>query len=164
MARLPAAGRAVTVIGVTTASEEGIPRSLEDILYLGPLPVVSSGTGLGAGVRLSPARSHVENEQVTTVQHTIYRDDVRIGSVDYDACHTCRCVMLGEIGLTDAEQRHGIGTNVLAALRRQLPGYRWFITPETTPSRPFWARIRATYPGEYLLGARPHAGCSHLLY
>ena len=31
-------------------------------------------------------------------------------------------------------------------------------------SRPFWDRIRAVYPGEYLLSARQHVGCTHLLF
>ncbi|RSD26420.1 hypothetical protein [Amycolatopsis eburnea] len=143
---------------------EGTPISLEDVLHHGQLPVEPGGTDLGDGVRLSPGHSHVENAQVTAFEHKIYRDDVHIGSVDYDACHACRCVMLGEIGLVDNEQRRGIGTRVLAQLRTELPSYRWFITPEKTSSRPFWARIRATYPGEYLLGAREHLGCWHLLF
>ncbi|MEQ0560982.1 hypothetical protein ABJI51_18005 [Amycolatopsis sp. NEAU-NG30] len=72
--------------------------------------------------------------------------------------------MLGEIGLVDDQQRHGIGTRVLAQLRTELPGYRWFITPEKTSSRPFWDRIPRAYPGEYLLSARQHIGCEHLLF
>jgi hypothetical protein len=72
--------------------------------------------------------------------------------------------MLGEIGLVDTEQRRGIGARVLAQLRADLPGYRRFITPEKTASRPFWDRIRAVYPGEYLLSARQHVGCTHLLF
>ncbi|HEY3481140.1 MAG TPA: hypothetical protein VGL02_19790 [Streptomyces sp.] len=144
--------------------DQGKVTSLEDVLRIGQLPVVPGGTHLAGGVRLSPAHPHTETPQVTAFQHAIYRDDVHIGSVDYDACHACRCVVLGEIGLVDDEQRHGLGTRVLAELRRQLPGYRWFITPEKTSSRPFWVKLRAAYPGEYLLGARRHLGCEHLLF
>jgi hypothetical protein len=105
------------VVNVTDEPDQGKLTSLDDVLHIGPLPVVPGGADLGDGVRLASGHRHAENAQVTAFQHTIYRDDVHIGSVDYDACHACRCVMLGEIGLVDDEQRHGIGTRVLAQLR-----------------------------------------------
>ncbi|MDQ7802663.1 hypothetical protein Q5425_02895 [Amycolatopsis sp. A133] len=72
--------------------------------------------------------------------------------------------MLGEIGLIDNEQRRRVGTRVLEHLRTPIPGYRWFITPEKTSSRPFSTGIRAAHPGEYLVGATKHAGCTHILF
>jgi hypothetical protein len=78
------------------------------------------------GVRLAPAHRQDDTPTTSSYVHRIYGGDLDIGGLDYQAC---RAVLLGEIGLVDTEQRHGIGTRVLAELRADLPGYRWFITP-----------------------------------
>lgn len=83
--------------------------------------------------------------------------------IDYQVCHSCRTVLLGELELVDDVQRHGIGSRVLARLRRDLPGYRWAITPEKPSAWPFWDAIRATHPGQNDLGVRP-LGCDRLLF
>ncbi|MFD6070291.1 hypothetical protein [Amycolatopsis lurida] len=51
----------------------------------------------------------------------------------------------------------------MSRLRRDLPGYRWAITPEYPAARAFWEAIRTAHPGEYDLGANP-LGCTHLLF
>jgi hypothetical protein len=140
------------------------PVDPDGVLEFRQHPIDPGGTDLGDGVRIAPAHRQDDTPTTSSFVHHIYRSDRDIGSVDYQACHTCRAVMLGEIGLVDDEQRRGIGTRVLARLREELPGYQWFITPEKTASRPFWAQIRVTYPGEYLLSASQHLGCTHLLF
>jgi hypothetical protein len=122
------------------------------------------GVDLGDGVRLGPDHCRPENDEVTAHWRRIYRGDADIGGVDYDSCPACRCVRLGEIGLFEVEQGRGIGKRVLAQLRAELPGYHWGITPEKKASRPFWKRMRETYPGEYLVGDSRVLQCPHFLW
>ncbi|MFC9249988.1 hypothetical protein [Amycolatopsis thailandensis] len=128
-----------------------------------PVSPATHGIDLGDEVWLSPSQPGHDGETVTFHAHRIYRSGVEIGGVDYQVCHACRAVLLGELALADEEQRHGLGTRVLDRLRRDLPGYRWAITPEKPAARPFWDRIRATHPGEYGLGVRSFE-CAHLLF
>jgi hypothetical protein len=123
------------------------PVDPDGVLQFRQHEVDPGGVDLGDGVRLGPAHRQDDTPVTSSYVHRVYRGELEIGGIDYHTCHTCRTVMLGEIGLLDAEQRRGIGTRVLAQQREELPGYRWFITPEKPASRPFWARIRATYPG-----------------
>ncbi|EFL12555.1 MULTISPECIES: hypothetical protein [Actinomycetes] len=133
-----------------------------DAVRVGPRPPELGGVEFGNGVRLGPEHRHRDSDEVAWHQRRIYRDQTDIGGIDYWSCSACRWVLLGEIGLV--EQRRGIGTRVLAHLRTELPGYRWSITAAKSPSIPFWLRIRATYPDEYLYcgtGERP-VHCPHV--
>ncbi|MEV6909469.1 hypothetical protein [Amycolatopsis sp. NPDC051071] len=120
------------------------------------------GVDLGDEVWLSPYRPR-HDETVTFHVHRIYRAGTEIGTIDYQVCHACRTALIGELDLSEQVRRHGIGTRVLDQLRRDLPNYRWAITPEKPAARPFWDWIRAAHPGEYGLGGRP-LGCAHLLF
>jgi hypothetical protein len=51
------------VVDVVDEPNQGKPTSLDDVLHIGPLPVVPGGTDLGDGVRLAPGHRHVENPQ-----------------------------------------------------------------------------------------------------
>ncbi len=128
-----------------------------------PISPATRGIDLGDEVWLNPSQTRHDGGTVTFHTHRIYRGAVEAGGIDYQVCHACRTVLLGELELAEQEQRHGIGSRVLDRLRRDLPGYRWSITPEKPAARPFWDRIRATHPGDYALGARQF-GCSHLLF
>ncbi|MQA82389.1 MAG: hypothetical protein GEV10_28665 [Streptosporangiales bacterium] len=101
-----------------------------------------------------------ESNEVTRSSFRIYRDDQDIGGVDFWACRTCQYVLLGEIGLVEAEQNKGLGRRVLERLRNDLPGYRWYITLAKRGSETFWRRLRETHPGEYATGACPHIQAS----
>ncbi|WP_409496827.1 hypothetical protein [Amycolatopsis sp. cmx-11-12] len=120
------------------------------------------GIDLGHDVWLAPASRH-NDARVSYCTHRIYRNGVEIGRVDYQICHTCKVVLLGEIRL-DRDRRRGIGTRVVGRLCRHLAGHRWAITPGKPGARPFWDRIRAAYPAEYLPCAHDQVGCSHLLF
>lgn len=128
-----------------------------------PVTPATRTVDLGDEVWLSPSQPRFDGETVTFHVHRIYRGGVEISGIDYQVCHACKTALLGELELVDDAQRHGIGSRVLDRLRRDLPGYRWAITPEKATAQPFWDAIRRAYPGEYDLGARP-LGCTHLLF
>lgn len=136
------------------------------VVSFGPLKPEPGGDMVSDNVRLGPGRPTPESNEVTWENRHLYRDDIEIGSVDYWTCHTCRRVLLGEIGLIETEQRRGTGTRVLALLRQQLPGYSWCTTATKIGSEPFWARIRQAHPGEYYDfsdgGAKYGRSCAHI--
>ncbi len=142
---------------------------------------IRRGIDLGDEVQLNPSPpGHAGT--VTFHAHRVYQAGTEVGGIDYRVCHACRTVLIGELALTDDTRRHGIGTRILDRLRRDLPGYRWAITPEKTAARPFWDSVRAAHPGDYRLAARPFwdsvraahpgdyrlgarlLGCTHLLF
>lgn len=128
-------------------SEDG--PQLGEILGFGPQPLDEMSADLGHGVWLGRGSTTETISTVSWHKHRIYRDTQEIGSVDYWACHTCREVLLGEIGLIEQSQRQGYGHRVLEQLRRDLPGYRWRTTGTKLNSGPFWRRMRTLHPGEY---------------
>lgn len=111
------------------------------------------GVVISEGVRLVCAEPCWETTEVTWRRFTVHRStpggERQIGSGDYWACHTCRYVLLGEIGFLDEEQRRGRGTRVLEHLRGEVMGYRWCLTPIKRASKPFWERLQEVYPGDY---------------
>lgn len=90
-----------------------------------------------------------ESPEVTWTKVRIQRGGAEIGGLDYQACHACWHVMLGEIGLIEPEQNQGIGRHVLESVRHDVAGYRWFITPIKRGSETFWQRMRQAYLGEH---------------
>lgn len=136
-------------------------RTWDGLLKFGTPPPERVGIDLGGGVRLGPEHRHRDSNGITSDTRRIYRGDADIGGVDYECCAACRWVLVGEISLIEAEHRRGIGRRVLAQLRTELPGYRWFISPEKSGSRPFWDHLRAVYPGEYLTAAMYTYPCPH---
>lgn len=128
-----------------------------------PGPPDPDGVDLGDGVRLDPDHGRPENDEVTAHDRRIYRGNVDIGGVDYDSCAVCRCVRLGEIGLFEVEQDAESARASWRSSVPSYPGYHWGITPEKKASRPFWKRMRETYPGEYLVGDSRILQCRHFL-
>lgn len=103
-----------------------------------------------------------ESPEVTWMRVRIQRRGAEIGNLDYEACHTCHHVLLGEIGLIDPEQNKGIGRRVLESVRHDVAGYRWFITPAKRGSETFWQRMHQAHPGEYDTSHDAHP-CRHIL-
>lgn len=160
----------------TNVSAESADPTWEAVVSFGPVPFVPEEIALsvdvGHGARLTPCHHDQDSAEVTWHRRRIYRSDeqlgrehgvVQIGTVDYESCRACRLVRLGEIGLVDDEQRHGIGSRVLAQLRTELPEYRWCTTLTKTRSEGFWRRMQAWYPGEYhSTGDKRRRICTHL--
>lgn len=114
------------------------------------------------GIELVTVGTRRESSEVTWTHVRIQRRGAEIGSLEYDACHTCQHVLLGEIGLIGPEQNKGIGRRVLESVRNDVAGYRWFITPAKRGSEMFWQRMRQTYPCEYNTVHDVHP-CQHIL-
>lgn len=112
-----------------------------------------AGHDIGGGVVLVPTGQRWESPTVTWVSWRFRRSaadgGIEIGGVDYAACHLCRQVLLGEIGLVGGEQNQGLGRRGLEVLRADLFSYRWYITPPKPRSRTFWERLAQAHPGEY---------------
>ncbi len=84
-----------------------------------------------------------------------------IGKVSYLICHQCRIGYIGNLDVQKNLWGNGIATEVLAHLRRRLPGYTWQTSRRYLTAKSFWLLITERI-GEGYTDTDAGYVCSHM--